>query len=237
MNNVSFSIICCFYNELEILKKNFKKFYEFSNLYKFKYEIFFVDNNSNDGTKEFLLNEKKRNINNHIFIFNNKNLGKGGSIKKALEISKNNYAIIFDIDEYQLEDIQKIYNILIKNDHDFLVGSRIKDDNAKFIYKKNFYGVILLTKIINFLFKLTLSDSAGATKMIKLSEYKKFLFYTYGFDFEFDVLCRFAKHNKKISEFYSEYSPRTYEEGKKIKPFKDGFTILKTIIRNYIKYQ
>ena len=58
-----------------------------------------------------------------------------------------------------------------------------------------------------------------------------------GFDFEFDVLCRFAKHNKKISEFYSEYSPRTYEEGKKIKPFKDGFTILKTIIRNYIKYQ
>ena len=44
-----------------------------------------------------------------------------------------------------------------------------------------------------------------------------------------------AKDKKKISEFYSKYDPRTYSEGKKLRAFKDGFTILITILRNFFK--
>ena len=83
------------------------------------------------------------------------------------------------------------------------------------------------------MFNIKLTDSAGATKMIKLSEYKKYTFKTTKFDFEFDVLCKFAKNNKKISEFYSNYNPRTYSEGKKLRAFRDGFTILIIILKNF----
>ena len=45
--------------------------------------------------------------------------------------------------------------------------------------------------------------------------------------------AKFAKDNKKINEFYSNYDPRTYKEGKKLRAFKDGFTILIIILRNF----
>lgn len=233
MSSPSFSIICCFYNEINILQKKFNKFFEFSSKLNFDHRFIFIDNNSIDGSKEFLKKEEKKKIKNFSFIFNDKNIGKGGSIKKGLLETDKEYAIIFDIDEYELLDLKKINKIINVESFDFLVGSRIFENKANFIYKKNYYGVKLITLIINFLFNLKLTDAAGATKMIKMSEYKKYFFLTNKFDFEFDVLCRFAKNKKKINEFYSQYAPRTYKEGKKLRAFKDGFTILKIILINF----
>jgi len=235
MSNINFSVICCYYNELNILKKKFSKFSKFSSKLNFDHEFIFVDNNSTDGSREFLKKEENKRNKNFIFIFNNKNIGKGGSIKKALSLINKKYAIIFDIDEYELLDLKKVNNVIKSKDHDFLIGSRILKNQKNFIYKKNYYGVKLITAIINSLFNLKLTDSAGATKMIKMSEYKKYTFTTNKFDFEFDVLCKFAKDKKKISEFYSKYEPRTYSEGKKLRAFKDGFTILIIILRNFFK--
>ena len=233
MRNPSFSIICCYYNEINILQKKFNKFFEYSLTLDFDYEFIFIDNNSTDGTKEFLKKEEQKKRENFFFIFNDKNIGKGGSIKKGLSEIDKDYAIVFDIDEYELSDLKKINTIINREDFDFLIGSRIFENKPNFIYKKNYYGVKFLTFIINFLFKLKLTDAAGATKMIKMSEYRKYFFSTNKFDLEFDILCRFAKNKKKISEFPSNYEPRTYKEGKKLRAFKDGFTILIAILKNF----
>ena len=235
MSNINFSIICCYYNELNILQKKFDEFSKFSDELNFEHEFIFIDNNSTDGSKKFLKQEEQKKNKNFFFIFNEKNIGKGGSIKKALSFTNKKYAVIFDIDEYELLDLKKIYDIIKNEDHDFLVGSRIFKKQANFIYKKNYYGVKLITAIINILFNLKLTDAAGATKMIKMTEYIKYTFATNKFDFEFDVLCKFAKDNKKINEFHSNYEPRTYKEGKKLRAFKDGFTILIIILRNFFR--
>ena len=102
-----------------------------------------------------------------------------------------------------------------------------------FIYKKNFYGVIALTSLINKLYNLKLTDAAGATKLFKLDLYKKTKIFTSGFNFEFELICKFAKKKFIINEYPSTYNPRTYAEGKKIDPWKDGIKILLTIIRSY----
>ena len=88
--------------------------------------------------------------------------------------------------------------------------------------------------IINLLFNTNISDSAGATKIFKKSIYDKFKIKTNGFDFEFDVLCKFAKNGYKISDFPIDYFQRSISEGKKLKAFKDGTKILISIIRNYL---
>ena len=100
----------------------------------------------------------------------------------------------------------------------------------KFIYKKNYYGVIFLTKLINILFKLNLTDSASATKFFSLKNKKLFNTYTNGFNFEFELLCNFANRNLKILEYSINYFPRTVKQGKKIKAFRDGFKILLIIL-------
>ena len=102
------------------------------------------------------------------------------------------------------------------------------------IYKKNYYGVRALTMLINFLYKTNLSDSAGATKIFRKSIYDKMEIKTNEFDFEFDVLCKFAKSEKKIADFPIDYFPRTFAEGKKLRAFKDGMLILRSILRNYL---
>ena len=224
------TIICCIYNELNILKKNLnfikKQFVDDP----FYHEIIFIDNNSQDGSKKYLIDFKKKNkIKNIKFIFNKNNIGKGGSIKNGIKKSTGDIGVIFDIDEYKYNDIKKGFLIFLKKKCSFLIGSRIKK-KKNFIYKKNYYGVILLTQIMNFLFGLNLTDSASATKFFLLKHKNLFKTYTNGFNFEFEMICNFAKNKMKISEYQINYFPRTVKEGKKIKAFRDGLKILFIIL-------
>jgi len=234
MSNVKYSIICCYYNEINILNKKFIHFIEETKKLPFLFEVFVCDNNSDDGSKKFLKKIEEKKIENFHFIFNSKNLGKGGSIKESIKHSKGEFVMIFDIDEYLVSDLI-VSDTILKNDKgiDFLVGSRTLQQK-KFIYKKNYYGVRALTMLINFLYKTNLSDSAGATKIFRKSIYDKMEIKTNEFDFEFDVLCKFAKSEKKIADFSIDYFPRTFAEGKKLRAFKDGMLILRSILRNYL---
>lgn len=230
-NKFKYSIICCYYNELNVLKKKLNQFLNIAKKFSFTYEIFLIDNNSNDGSKTYLKVIKKKYKNVRV-IFNKENLGKGGSIKKGCKLSKGEYCLIFDIDEYEPSDLVIADKILNKNKIDFLLGSRILLKNS-FIYKINLIGVIFFSYIINFLYKTNITDPAAAIKIFKSNEFKKLNIKTTGFDFEFDLLCQFAKKNYIIKEFPIKYFPRTYEEGKKISVIYDGFYILYSIIRNY----
>ena len=214
MSNIKYSIICCYYNEINVLKKKFIPLLnEIKNL-PFSFEIFFCDNNSNDGSKEFLKEIEAKQTNGIKFVYNEKNLGKGGSIKKCISLSKGEFIVIFDVDEYLIDDLIKADNFLnINKQTQFLVGSRVMHQK-RFIYKKNYYGVRIMTMLINFLYKTKISDSAGATKIFKKKIYDDLSIATNGFNFEFEVLCKFAKKGYKVSEFPIEYFPRSIAEGK-----------------------
>ena len=234
MNEISYTIVCCLYNEKNILEKKFDQFVEFIKKIPFKKEIIICDNFSTDGTIELLKRFEKIKYNDFKYIYNKKNLGKGGSIKQAIANSSNEYIVIFDVDEYSVSDLINGHKIIEKNRSiDFLCGSRLGENN-KFIYKKNKYGVILLTKLINFLYKTNLSDSACGIKIFRRKIYNQLNIYNNNFDFEFEVLCKFAKEGSLINEYKVEYSPRTFAEGKKLRAIKDGSMIFKAIIKSYI---
>ena len=235
MNNEKYeiSIVCCYYNEINILKKKFEKFISDRKKFNFSNEIIIADNNSSDGTVDFLSGIVNQNIENLKVIFNSKNLGKGGSIRKCTEIASGKYIAIFDIDEYSTDDLVSGIQILKKSNVDLLIGSRLLH-NRIFIYKKNYYGVIFFTKLINFFFKTNLSDSAGATKIFRKKKFDEINIFTNGFDFEFDLICKFAKLNYLIDEYAVKYNPRTFAEGKKIRAIRDGIKILITILLNFL---
>ena len=131
-----------------------------------------------------------------------------------------------------LDDLLAGFNkIKHENNIDFLIGNRIHENN-QFIYK-NFYGVKLISNIFNVIYKQKIKDTACATKIFKRTFYINYKYFKNEFDYEFEVLCIFAKNKAIISEFDIDYNLRTFKEGKKLRAFKDGSMILKTILKSY----
>tara|TARA_B100001093_G_scaffold509129_1_gene572588 strand:- start:635 stop:1378 length:744 start_codon:yes stop_codon:yes gene_type:complete len=237
------TLLLCTFNEEKRVRNAIKNILDVLSDVDFKYEIIVIDNNSTDNTKKEIIKLNDSRIKN---IFNSENIGKGGSIKKGINISNSHFIMIFDPDlEYAAEDIIKMYDEITKSKSDFIIGSRrlnktfslneiIKDKNKGFSYSINYLGVFFLTTIINILYKQSLTDSASALKIFKTDFIKKIKLNRNGFNLDFELVCRSALNNGKILEIPIDYFPRSKKDGKKIKALKDGFLSLIAIIQDRI---
>lgn len=157
------SIIMCTFNEVQLIEIAIKDV--LSTLQRpEEVEIIIIDNNSNDGTKDILLN----NIADPRIkvLINDKNLGKGGSIKRGISNARGKYIIIHDPDmEYRAEDIWKCYYSIRDKGVDCVLGSRLKMKKPKFKYYINLLGVKFLSMLISKLYSARVSDAATAMKI------------------------------------------------------------------------
>ena len=160
------SIIIPVYNEVNtvsIVLHNLKKIKFFEN---YQSQLIIVDDNSNDGSTELLKKlENDDNFKNDIFIYKDKNLGKGDSQKIAIPLCEGSYTVIQDADlEYNVENINSLLELCIKKDHDAVLGYRklqnTKMYSAYFIFHK--IAVITLTVLTNMLYFTRLKDVCTA---------------------------------------------------------------------------
>ena len=222
------SIIVCVLNEIKTIEKILQKINDVELPNNIQKEIIVIDNNSIDGTKEFL--QKIQISENLKVFFQKKNFGKGNSIIKGIEKSSGDLIVFQDADlEYDPNNYNKLINHLIKNNLDAVFGSRIKNNEIHFYYKINRFAVIILTKLINFLYRGSFTDTATNHKLIKSEVLKKLNLVSKGFNLDFEISLKLAKYNYSCDEVSIEYNPRTYKEGKKINlldAIKSFFVIL-----------
>ncbi len=224
------TFIFCVYNEYNNLKKNLKKT-ENAILERISnFEIILIDNNSNDGSSQFIHNYASSNM---VKIFNKFNMGKGGSTKKAFTIAKGDYLVLHDIDgEYNINDTLDCLNFLISGKNDAIIGTRIS--KRKYIYFKNYLGAIYLSKLINFLYGSNLSDVPSMPKIFKRKLIHSLSLESNGFDLDFELITKSLKKNASIVEYPVNYFPRSIKEGKKLRAVSDGFKALVRIFKDYI---
>ena len=124
---------------------------------KFNYEIIVIDDFSTDGTRKILQNEIYNKI-DHL-ILNEKNYGKGFSIRQGLKKATGDIIIIQDADlEYDPQDYEKIIKPIIKDKADVVFGSRfIGGDEKRVLYFWHYIGNKLLTFLSNILSYLNFS--------------------------------------------------------------------------------
>lgn len=227
------SIIICVFNEINTVGKILEKIDKIelpSNLEK---EIIIIDNNSTDGTKEFL--KSLLNHNKYKIIFKDKNYGKGNSIITGIKEASGNLIVFQDADlEYDPNNYAKLVNYLNKNKLDAVFGSRIMHDEDYFYYKLNRFAVVNLTRLINFLFNGKFTDVATNHKLVKTEVLKKLNLKSKGFNLDFEISLKLAKYGFKCGEIPIQYFPRTYKDGKKIN-FIDAIKSLHIIIYFYFK--
>ena len=221
------SIIIPCYNEQSTIKEIIYKINSQSNIEK---EIIVIDDFSDDKTREILENDLKNNI--HKLILNERNYGKGYSIKKGIESASGDCIIIQDADlEYDPTDYTKLLDPIINDVADVVYGSRfIGTNERRVLYFWHTIGNKLLTLLSNIFSNLNLTDMEVGYKVFKSNVLKDINLVENRFGFEPEVTAKIAKKNIRIYEVGISYFGRKYSEGKKI-TWKDGFSAIRCIVK------
>ncbi|WP_440931127.1 glycosyltransferase family 2 protein [Candidatus Pelagibacter sp.] len=197
---------------------------------QFDKEIIVIDDFSNDRTRDILKNELKNKI-DHL-ILNNKNYGKGYSIREGIQAAKGDYVLIQDADlEYDPNDYKKLIKPINDGVADVVYGSRfIGSEEKRVLYFWHTIGNKVLTVLSNMFTNLNLTDMEVCYKVFKTEIIKQINLKENRFGFEPEITAKIAKiKNIRIYEVGVKYYGRTYSDGKKI-TWKDGFSALRCII-------
>jgi glycosyltransferase involved in cell wall biosynthesis len=193
-------------------------------------EIILIDDFSNDKTREILNSDLKNKIDK--IIFNDKNYGKGFSIKKGINNATGDIILIQDADlEYDPSDYNKLIKPIEKGVADVVYGSRfLGGEEKRVLYFWHTLGNKFLTTLSNMFSNLNLTDMEVGYKLFKSNVIKDISLFEDRFGFEPEVTAKIAKKQIRIFEVGISYYGRKYEDGKKI-TWKDGISALRCIVK------
>ena len=220
------SIVIPCYNEIATINEIINKIL---NTVSYDYEIIVVDDYSTDGTRDVLENQLKDKI--FKVLLNEKNFGKGYSLKKGISNATGDIIVIQDADlEYDPSEYPKLVEPIKDGHADVVYGSRFTGSEEKAVlFFWHRVGNFLLTTFSNMLTNLNLTDMEVGYKAFKSEILKKIDLKENRFGFEPEITAKIAKMNLKIYEVGIKYYGRSYKEGKKI-TWKDGFSAIRCII-------
>jgi dolichol-phosphate mannosyltransferase len=225
------SIIVCAYNEKDSILTVLDRVnaVDFGDWDK---EIVVVDNCSTDGTREIL---QQVQLPQTRIIYQPQNMGKGNSIRTAIQHLTGDYAVIQDADlEYDPQDLRLLVREAA-NGKVAVFGSRTLGGRAVYKYARAYWGVRLITGMMNLLFGGHLTDAATATKMVRSDVLKALNLVGNGFDLDFELPDKLMIAGIDITEVPITYNPRSYKEGKKIKA-SDGLKAFGIMLRDRLGF-
>lgn len=197
-------------------------------------ELVIVDDCSSDNTPTIIsgLIEKYSSIR---FFQNDKNKGKGFSVRRGIEEATGDIIIIQDADlEYDPHDYPKLLSPILDGSADAVFGSRfITSEPRRVLYFWHSVGNKILTLFSNMISNLNLSDMETCYKMFLAPVIKSIRLEENRFGFEPEVTYKLSRiKHLRIYEVSISYRGRTYSEGKKI-TWKDGFRAFYVLIKYF----
>lgn len=227
------TIIMCAFNEIARLPKAWEDVLASLKGRPEMVEIIILDNGSTDGTRDWL-----RQLDHPLvrIEFNQENLGKGGSVKKGLCLSRGKYVVIHDPDlEYQAADVWRLLDAARESGAALVLGSRVLGRGVQFKYLTNYLGVRGLSWMIRVLYGCRLTDSATAMKLMKGGLGRQLKLGCVGFELDFEIITRIARLGGTIGEIAIDYRPRSKAEGKKLRAVRDGLRALRPILGDRLR--
>ena len=221
------SIIIPVYNESNTIEKIIDKILEVNTFNK---EIIVVDDCSTDGSLTIIEDKLKNKIS--LLIKNEKNYGKGYSLRKGMAAATGDVIIIQDADlEYDPRDYKRLLEPIENGKADVVYGSRfIGSDEKRVLLFWHTVGNKFLTLLSNMFTNLNLTDMENCYKVFKKDIITKIELKENRFGFEPEVTAKISKiKNIRIYEVGVKYHGRNYSEGKKI-TWKDGISAIRCII-------
>ncbi len=214
------SILIPVFNEEETMMQILDKVSSV-NIFHIKKEIIVIDDCSTDRTAQILM----KSGNKIKYLRNEKNRGKGYSVRRGIKVATGDVMIMQDADlEYDPNDYEKLLKPIFDGKANVVFGSRFTGEHNNLFFT-HFIANKFITFLIDVFFNTTLSDVEVGYKVFKKSLLDKINLREDRFSFEIEITAKILKLKEKIFEVPISYTGRGYEEGKKI-GWKDGLQAL-----------
>lgn len=191
-------------------------------------EIIIVDDGSKDNSPAILA--KMAQAKPHIkIILNEKNSGKGATVRQCYKLTTGDYVIVQDADlEYDPQDYKKLI-AEIERGAQVVYGSRFAGKYED-MTNLHYFGNRMLTILTNILYGTHLTDMETCYKLLPGDFVRSLTLKSNRFDFEPEITSKIFKSGMKIVEVPISYRGRSWQQGKKI-TWRDGIHAVKTLIK------
>lgn len=192
-------------------------------------EIIVVDDGSTDRTRAIL--ETLDGDGNVRVYFHEKNQGKGRAVISGIKYSKGDVILIQDADlEYDPRDYPSLLQPIEEGIADIVYGSRFLGGPRRAVMYWHMVANKLLTLTTNVLYNNILTDMETGYKVFRREVMEGLTIHAKSFNFEPEFTAKVLKRKFRIYEVPIRFTPRDYDEGKKIK-LRDAFEAMWTLIK------
>jgi glycosyltransferase involved in cell wall biosynthesis len=196
-------------------------------------EVLVVESNSTDGSREMVLGYREHP--RVKLILEDRPRGKGHAVRAGLAAATGDILLIQDADlEYDMADYETLLAPILAGRQAFVLGSR-HGRGGWAIRKFNdqpFQALVLnvahwtFTLLINVSLGIWLKDPFTMYKVFRRDCLNGLTFTCNRFDFDWELLIKLIRKGYRPIEIPITYRSRSFQQGKKVRMFRDPFTWL-----------
>lgn len=193
--------------------------------------IYVYDNNSTDNT----LQEAKKS---GAIVRKEPRQGKGNVIRQMLrDVDADCYLIVDGDDTYPAECALELCKF-VEEGYDMVIGDRLSStyftENKRPFHNE---GNKLVRFLVNKLFNSDIHDIMTGYRALSRTFAKNLPIISGGFEIETEMTIHALDNNFLIKEIVVDYRDRKENSKSKLNTFKDGFKVIKTILRLFRDYR
>ena len=193
-------------------------------------EIIVVDDGSSDGSRQII--EQEAAAGRVRAFYHERNQGKGAAVRTGFQHATGDFVIIQDADlEYDPREYKVLLLPLLEGRSKVVYGSRFRGGPTKAMFFTHMLGNRFLTLVTNILYDTIITDMETCDKCFRTEVIRNLPLRARGFEFEPEVTAKVLKRGYRIYEVPISYTGREFEEGKKIRPWRDGLKALWTLVK------